>query len=121
LGRRAIISKQSAGVYSAIAPDAWTPADNAGLAAQIAAQDSPPLLSKDCDAVLDSYTVRHGRKGPDHAFVFASNSEGRLMASLPANDMKMMQALSAAENPLGCRVVIRHEKGKNIVASLDLS
>ena len=117
LANGGFISKQSAGVYSAKAPDSWTDISSASLQAEVDAQPKPRLLNEHCTAVIEAYTLRHGRQGITHAYLFARNSEGRVMATIPADHRATMTALHRFDNPVGQVVNIIHREGKNILSN----
>ena len=113
LANGGFISKQSAGVYSAKEPDAWSEISSEHLQAEIDAQPEHTLLNEDCTAVIEAYTVRHGRHGIDHAYLFARNTEGRVMATVPVDHRATMKALHTFDSPVGQTVNIIHRDGKN--------
>ena len=117
LANGGFISKESAGVYSAKAPQSWSPISSQNLQQTIDAQPKPNFLNEDCDAVIEAYTVRHNRHGVDQAYLFARNDQGRVMATVPADHKATMRALKAAENPVGQTVKIRHKSGRNFVVN----
>ena len=117
LANGGFMSKQSAGVYSAKARDSWADISSASLQAQVDAQSEPKLLNEDCTAVIEAYTVRHGRHGIAHAYLFARNGEGRVMATVPADHRATMQALHKFDSPIGQTVNIIHREGKNILSN----
>lgn len=111
------ISKQAAGVYSAIAAQHWTDHAKDSLQDQIQAQEEFPLLAQDCEAEIEAYTVRHNRHGCNHGYLFARNAEGRVMASVEPDHRLTMQALHEAESPVGRTVKITHRDGKNYLVN----
>lgn len=111
------ISKHSAGVYSAKPREAWAEVSSQGLQAEVNAQPEYPLLNEDCTAVVEAYTVRHDRYGVGHAYLFARNAEGRVMATVPADHRATMQAIHQFDNPVGQTVNIIHREGKNILTN----
>ena len=117
LANGGFMSKQSAGVYSAKAPDSWADVSSAHLQAEVDAQPEPRLLNEDCTAVIEAYTVRHGRHGVAHAYLFARNSEGRVMATVPVDHHATMDALHTFDSPVGQTVNIIHREGKNILSN----
>ena len=107
------VSKQSAGIYSARALSTWTDHSSNDLQQAIDAQPQYKLLEQDCEAEIEAYTVRHNRHGCDHAYLFARNTQGRVMASVPADHRATMQAIHNFDSPVGRSVKIRHRNGKN--------
>ena len=117
LANGGFMSKQSAGVYSAKAPQAWAEISSEALQAEVDAQPECKLLNEDCTAVIEAYTVRHDRNGIAHAYLFARNDQGRVMAAVPADHRATMQALHKFDNPVGQTVNIIHREGKNILSN----
>ena len=117
LANGGFMSKQSAGVYSAKTPQAWAEISSEALQAEVDAQPECKLLNEDCTAVIEAYTVRHDRNGIIHAYLFARNDQGRVMAVAPADHRATMQALHKFDNPVGQTVNIIHRGGKNILSN----
>ena len=117
LANGGFMSKQSAGVYSAKTPQAWAEISSEALQAEVDAQPECKLLNEDCTAVIEAYTVRHDRNGITHAYLFARNDQGRVMAVAPADHRATMQALHKFDNPVGQTVNIIHRGGKNILSN----
>ena len=115
LANGGFISKQSAGVYSAKKPERWNEISSEKLQVEIDAQPEYTLLSEDCTAVIEAYTVRHDRHGIAHAYLFAVNAGGRVMATVPADHRVTMKALHEFDCPVGQTVKITHRDGKNIL------
>lgn len=111
------ISKHSAGIYSAKALDAWRDIPSQPLQNEIDAQLEYELHNKDCTATIEAYTVRHTKNGIDHAYVFARNDEGRVMATVPPDHRATMKALHAFENPVGQPINIVHKSGRNFLSN----
>ena len=117
LANGGFMSKQSAGVYSAKTPQAWAEISSEALQTEVDAQPECKLLNEDCTAVIEAYTVRHDRNGIIHAYLFARNDQGRVMAAVPADHRATMQALHKFDNPVGQTVNIIHREGKNILSN----
>ena len=117
LANGGFMSKQSAGVYSAKMPQAWAEISSEALQAEVDAQPECKLLNEDCTAVIEAYTVRHDRNGITHAYLFARNDQGRVMAVAPPDHRATMQALHKFDNPVGQTVNIIHRGGKNILSN----
>jgi acetyl-CoA C-acetyltransferase len=117
LANGGFMSKQSAGVYSAKTPQAWAEISSEALQTEVDAQPECKLLNEDCTAVIEAYTVRHDRNGITHAYLFARNDQGRVMAVAPADHRATMQALHKFDNPVGQTVNIIHREGKNILSN----
>ena len=117
LANGGFMSKQSAGVYSAKTPQAWAEISSEALQAEVDAQPECKLLNEDCTAIIEAYTVRHDRNGITHAYLFARNDQGRVMAVAPPDHRATMQALHKFDNPVGQTVNIIHREGKNILSN----
>jgi len=117
LANGGFMSKQSVGIYSAKPSDDWHMSDNGVLQSIVDDQPAPMLLNETCDATIEAYTVRHGRNGPEHAFLVASNERGRVMASVHKDHRLTMKALSTGVDPVGQAVSIVHEGGKNFLSN----
>jgi len=117
LANGGFISKESAGIYSAKAPETWGTISSEHLQQEIDVQPEQTFLNEDCEAVIEAYTLRHNRYGVDHAYIFARNDQGRVMATIPADHRATMKALQSAKNPVGQPVKITHQNGRNHVAN----
>jgi len=74
------MTKEAAGVYSAIRPDAFVPVEPPKKASQMVTLADAPT-----GGTVETYTVVNGRKGPSHAIIFgrSANNE-RFIAASPA-------------------------------------
>jgi len=115
LANGGFMSKQSAGVYSAKPAETWNAADNSNLQAEVDHQPAPTLLNNEAAATITAYTVRHGRHGPDHAFLTAENEQGRIMARVNPDHRATMKSLSGGVDPVGQTVSFSHENGTNFL------
>jgi acetyl-CoA C-acetyltransferase len=111
------ISKVAAGVYSALTPSEWSTYEKDSLQHQIDTQAEFDLLAHNCEAEIEAYTVRHNRHGCNHAYLYARNVEGRIMALVEPDHHATMQALHDADSPVGQTVQITHRDGKNYLVS----
>jgi acetyl-CoA C-acetyltransferase len=111
------LSKQSAGIYSAQAPSVFTDYSTKDTEQAISRQAEFKLLEQDCEAVIEAYTVRHNQHGCDHAYLYARNAEGRVMASVATDHRTTMQALHRFDSPVGQTVTIKHRDGKNYLVN----
>ncbi len=66
------MTKEAAGVYSSTAPISFTPAE---AAAKAKTQVEVAIVSG--DATLETFTVTHGKDGPDRGIIFARFADGR--------------------------------------------
>ncbi|MBB2947752.1 acetyl-CoA C-acetyltransferase [Actinoplanes lutulentus] len=106
-----VMSKYSAGVYTA-APTPWRADDSAALQAEIDAWAAPEqAFVADGWAVVETYTVKHGRDG---------SRTGVVIGRLEADDRRFI-AVSDADllggaEPIGTRVFVRSVDGINRVS-----
>ncbi len=106
------LTKTSAGVYSTT-PAPWRDAHSSGLQAEIDGWEAPRWTSRaEGEAVIEAYTVHHGREGPKLAIVY-----GRLTGSgevFLANDRDAETLARTVESdPLGARIVVTTEEKGN--------
>jgi acetyl-CoA C-acetyltransferase len=102
-----IMSKYSAGVYST-APAAWTPDASKDLQAEIDGWPAPEQARyADGPAVIETYTVKHGRDGARTGIVVGrQDSDGRRFVA-KGDDPELLQLLTAAKEPIGAPVYVR--------------
>ena len=102
-----IMSKYSAGVYST-APAAWTPDASKDLQAEIDGWPAPEQARyADGPAVIETYTVKHGRGGARTGIVVGrQDSDGRRFVA-QGDDPELLQLLTAAKEPIGAPVYVR--------------
>ncbi|KCZ87360.1 acetyl-CoA acetyltransferase [Hyphomonas johnsonii] len=93
------MTKEAVGIYSATAPKAFTPAAPAAKA-----KDQVTLCDTDCDGTLETFTVTHGREGPESGIIFARLADGRraLARATPA----ALAILREETSPVGRKVAI---------------
>jgi acetyl-CoA C-acetyltransferase len=102
-----MMSKYSAGVYST-APAAWTPDASKDLQAEIDGWPVPEQARyADGPAVIETYTVKHGRDGARTGIVVGrQDSDGRRFVA-KGDDPELLQLLTAAKEPIGAPVYVR--------------
>jgi acetyl-CoA C-acetyltransferase len=93
------MTKEAVGVYSTTRPSAFTPA---APAAKPKAQVT--LCDTDCDGTLETFTVTHGKAGPEKGIIFARLADGRraLANATPA----ALAVLREEVSPVGRKVKI---------------
>jgi acetyl-CoA C-acetyltransferase len=94
------MTKEAAGVYASIRPGTFSPVE---AAAKPAAQVT--LASQACEAVLETFTVIHGRSGPERGIVFARLDDGRRILANHA-DPTTLAILRDDASPVGRRIQI---------------
>ena len=116
LANGGFLSKQSAGVYSTVAPTDWSPRDSSAI--QRCIDDRPAIapIQADCEAVVEAFTVIRGRAGPMAAFLIARNAQGRAIARIDVESAEGRGILAESEDLVGRKVSIRHRDGVNFAA-----
>ena len=66
------MTKEAVGVYSTAKPDSFTP-----VAPYARPAEEIDLCSEDCAGKLETFTVTHGKAGPDKGIIFARLPDGR--------------------------------------------
>lgn len=115
LANGGFMSKEAAGVYSAKAPEDWSPVSSETLQEKLDHRPDIELLSEDCEAVIEGYCIQYGRTGPEQAYIIARKDEARIMATVPSHDKALMQAHAAEDKLVGQTIAIVHRDGRNIV------
>jgi acetyl-CoA C-acetyltransferase len=94
------MTKEAAGIYSTTRPQAFTPALPAAKpAGQVA------LCSSDCEATLETFTVTHGKAGPENGIIFARLADGR--RALARANPAALAILREDASPVGRKVAIK--------------
>ncbi len=100
-GRRGLVlanggwmTKEAAAIYSTHRPDSFTPAEPAAKASE-----SVPLEEAPTAGTLETYTVVHGREGPERAIAFCRTDAGKRFVAV--GDTAALAALSGEENQIG--------------------
>tara|TARA_R110000787_G_scaffold3868_8_gene14854 strand:- start:2163 stop:3677 length:1515 start_codon:yes stop_codon:yes gene_type:complete len=94
------MTKEAAGIYSTTRPKAFLPAQPAAKPG-----DQVALCNNDCDATLETFTVTHGKAGPENGIIFARLADGRraLARATPA----ALAVLREDASPVGRKVAIK--------------
>jgi len=100
------MTKEAVGVYSTLKPAAFTPvAPYAKPAGQV------DLCAENCEATLETFTVTHGKAGPEKGIIFARLADGRraLANASPA----ALAVLREDANPVGrsVKITVHDETG----------
>ena len=112
-----VMSKYSAGVYSA-RPAEWAPDRSASLQSEVDGWAAPDqAVAADGRAVVETYTVVHGRDGARTGVVIGRlEADGRrFIARGPDADPDLIELLAAAPEPVGERVYVRSSEAGNQV------
>lgn len=97
------MTKESAGVYSTTAPASFTPAEPAAKP-----KDQVTLAAENCDATLETFTVTHGKEGPERGIIFARLPDGRRIIANNAGGGEL-SVLREEASPVGRKVAIAVE------------
>jgi len=110
-----IITKHSLGIYSTTAVEGhWQRAQPADYQAGILDQQHPPFSEQpNGDAIIETYTVIHGRKGVERGLVIGLLADGtRFMAETP-NDPETLAQMMASDM-LGSAGTVTAGETKNL-------
>ena len=113
------MSKYSAGVYST-RPAEWVPDRSASLQSEVDAWAAPDeAVAADGPAVVETYTVVHGRDGARAGIVIGRLEAGgrRFIARGSDADPGLIELLATAPEPVGERVYVRSSEAGNEVTS----
>lgn len=100
------MTKESAGVYSTTPPKAFTPAEPAAKA-----KEKVEVAIVSGEGTLETFTVTHGKDGPDRGIIFARLPDGRRVIANHA-DAATLATLREDASPVGRKVKITAE-GEN--------
>lgn len=118
LANGGFMSKEAAGVYSALPPREWAPVSSAAIAQQIAADPVPQLIDGPAAATIDSYTVAFKQGTPQRGYVIGTTPSGaRILAATARDDAATLAAL-LADDPLGRTAQIAHDGRANIITAI---
>ena len=93
------MTKEAAGVYSTTKPKGFTPAAPAAKAT-----GQVVLCAENCDATLETFTVTHGKAGPENGIIFARLADGRRALARATPDA--LAVLREDASPVGRKVKI---------------
>ncbi|MGU3291339.1 acetyl-CoA acetyltransferase [Williamsia sp. M5A3_1d] len=121
-----VLSKYSTGVYST-SPVAWRQSDSVRVQAQLDAVADVAVVDRaDGPAVIETFTMSYGRRGPKSAIVIGRllDTDGekgpRFISTVHRSDEAMMTHLTDTDQPIGTPVVARSFADGNRV-SLDVA
>lgn len=92
------MTKEAAGVYSAQKPARFVPAETAAKPAE-----QVTLATENCDATLETFTVTHGKEGPERGIIFARLEDGRRVIANNAGAAELA-VLRDDKSPVGRKV-----------------
>lgn len=101
------MTKESAGIYSTTAPKSFTPAEPAAKP-----KEQVTLAAEDCEATLETFTVTHGKDGPERGIIFARLGDGRRIIANNTGAAEL-SVLREEASPVGrkVRVNVADENG----------
>jgi acetyl-CoA C-acetyltransferase len=94
------MTKESAGVWSTTVPKAFTPAEPAAKA-----KDKVEVAIVSGNAVLETFTVTHGKEGPERGIIFARLPDGRRVIANTAGPAELA-VLREDASPVGRKVAV---------------
>ncbi|MCH2458801.1 MAG: acetyl-CoA acetyltransferase, partial [Henriciella sp.] len=96
------MTKEAVGVWSTTRPDAYKPVAPSAKPTEQVELDPQPN-----GGTVESYTVVHGRDGPQHGVIFGRTDGGKRF--LATADPAALDRLREEESPVGARVTTRTE------------
>ena len=93
------MSKEAAGVWSTVRPDSYTEVEASAKPAE-----KVEMAEKPETGTVETYTVVHGRKGPQHGVIFGRTEDGKRFIAVAAPDA--MERLREEESPVGETVTV---------------
>lgn len=96
------MTKEAVGVWSTTRPDAYKPVAPSAKPTEKVELDPQPD-----GGTVESYTVVHGRDGPQHGVIFGRTDDGKRF--LAVADPAALDRLREEESPVGARVTTRTE------------
>ncbi|MEZ5946338.1 MAG: acetyl-CoA acetyltransferase [Hyphomonas sp.] len=93
------MTKEAVGIYSTTAPAKFSPVE-----AYAKPTEQVTLCPDSCEAVLETFTVTHGKSGPEKGIIFARLADGR--RALANASAAALPVLLEDASPVGRRVAI---------------
>lgn len=118
LANGGFLSKEAAGVYSATAPDDWSPVSSADIQATIDASPSPSLLLESAVLPVETFAVSYRGGAPHRGYVVERQEGRRLLARGRTGHSATLAALAAAD-PIGKAIVVENEGATNFIVADD--
>lgn len=94
------MTKEAAGVYSTAKPAKFTPAEKGAKPSQ-----QVEIATESCEATLETFTVTHGKEGPERGIIFARLADGRRAIANNAGPAELA-VLREDASPAGRKVAI---------------
>lgn len=88
------MTKEAAAIYSTARPEAFEPAEPSAKATEIVPMEAAPTAG-----TLETYTVTHGREGPEKAIAFCRTGDGKRFVAV--GDAAALEILSGEDNQIG--------------------
>ena len=114
LANGGFLSKEAAGVYSAVPVPGWKPRKDDGAQKQIDDAPAPRLLAESTEARIVSGSVTWKKGQPSRGYVLAENDKGRVLARVRTGHRATLRSLHE-DDAIGRAVRIVHDKGVNFV------
>lgn len=93
------MTKEAAGVWSTTRPDAFQPVAPSRKPDRKVEIETAPKTGQ-----IETYTVVHGKKGPQHGVVFARTDDGKRFIAVAAPEA--MDRLREEESPVGASITV---------------
>ncbi len=121
LANGGFMSKFTAGIYSAKPMENWAPVSSEAIQKEVDDGPEVSLFSGDTEGEIESYTIVHGRHGPERGTVIVNTPEGRVLAQVHKESHETLVAMVEGSDPLGQQVTIHHENGRNFLKEMEIA
>ena len=118
LANGGFLSKEAVGIYSARPVEDWQPVSSADIQQQIDQVPAPTLISGNCSAIVETYTVTFTKGVASRGYVIANNATGRVIARVRSGDLDTL-AMLQRDDMVGKSVTISHDGGINYFTLAD--
>ncbi len=116
LANGGFLSKEAAGVYSTAPLPGWQPQSSAAIQAECDAQAHPPLLSKDAEGTLETFTVTYAKGEAQRGYAFLRTDDDARILARTAKGEAALLAAATRKGVAGQRFRVRHSDGVNTLA-----
>jgi acetyl-CoA C-acetyltransferase len=117
LANGGFLSKEAAGVYSAVAVESWRPCDSSQIQAALDDRPSPPLLNETCSAAISSFSIIAGKDGPGSAYIIGHNDMGRIIARTHPDSIALLEQM-INQDPVAMIADVEHSDGVNYIRAI---
>lgn len=118
LANGGFLSKEAAGVYSAVPPTDWAPVSSAELQAAIDGEAGPAIVDGPCEATVETYSVAFAKGAPSRGYAIGrTDTGGRVLARVKREDADMLRAM-LRRDPVGRRMTVGREGEVNVIETL---